>query len=170
MQPPDTDEEGQCCLQPSYRTTGQRPTSPPVPPTGHVGFPLLLALPLDLVPRLGHEAAVQPAAAADLGALLQLHQQRRAVPRYILRAVVVHHGPLAGAGHYTVFRSLTTAEASICADSAIGSNGGSGSSNAGGSGAAHHSWVRASDESVHPAELREVLEAEASMLVYEACG
>lgn len=157
--------------QPFYLFTEQHPTSPPVPPTGYVGFPLLLALPPDLVPRLGHESAAQPATPADLGALLQLHQKRRAVPHYILRAVVVHHGPLAGAGHYTVFRSLSAAAASSCGDSAIGSNGGSSNSSAGSSSAAvHRSWVRASDESVHPAELREVLEAEASMLVYEACA
>ena len=143
-----------------------------------MGFPLLLALPPELVPRLGHEPAPKPASPAELGALLQL--QRRAVPRYILRAVVVHHGPLAGAGHYTVFRSLGAAPGSSSSSSGAeqgtpctggsGPIGSSSGSSSGGSGAVHRSWVRASDESVHPAELREVLEAEVSMLVYEACS
>ncbi len=144
-----------------------------------MAFPLLLALPPELVPRLGHEPAPQPTSHAKLGALL--HLQRRAAPRYILRAVLVHHGPLAGAGHYTVFRSLGAAPGSSSSSSSgaeqgtpcaggSGPIGSSSSSGGGGSGAVHRSWVRASDESVHPAELREVLEAEASMLVYEACS
>ena len=127
---------------------------------GHVAFPLLLELPPELVPRLGHEPAPPPAAPDDLLADLQ-QQQRRVAPRYILRAVVVHHGPLAGAGHYTVYRSV----------GAVAGGGGSGDGSGSGSGGSsvHSGWVRASDETLQPTGLREVLEAEASMLVYEAC-
>jgi uncharacterized UBP type Zn finger protein len=60
----------------------------------------------------------------------------------LLRAVVVHHGGGAGSGHYTVYRCLHATSWPAA-------------------------WVRASDEAVQPAGLHEVLQAEASLLLYE---
>lgn len=154
-------------------------------------FPLALDLGRG-VPLLGHE---RPPAAPQRAPVWQPHQQAQAqlqqqaqqqpedsaaapaLALYQLRAVIVHHGPLAGAGHYTVFRRL---DGSSSGDS--GSGGGSSSSNGssggGGScssdsrgslaaGAGSGCWVRASDEAVHPASVDEVLAAEAALLVYE---
>ena len=106
---------------------------------GHVAFPLCLRLPRTLVPLLGHGEAVPEEQPEE--------QQPASAPLYLLRAVVVHHGALAAAGHYTVFRWLA----------GPGDGGGGGS------------WVRASDEAVQAMEVLDVLRAEASILVYEAC-
>lgn len=110
--------------------------------TGKVAFPTRLQLPRSLVPMLGHDWV--GAKASDGG------EAAAAVPPlYHLRAVVVHVGGLAGGGHYTVYRCLDAAGDGGC-------GGGS--------------WVSCSDEVVRAAELGEVLEAEASLLLYESCG
>ncbi|KAL4448276.1 hypothetical protein ABPG75_005495 [Micractinium tetrahymenae] len=135
--------------------------------TGHISFPLVLALPLHLVPRLGHQqgpgpgsagagaaAGAGPATGGGPGSACPVRGSaaRAAVPQYLLRAVIVHHGGLAGAGHYTVLR---------CLDSLA--------QQAQRAGRAQR-WVGASDEEVRPAEVADVLAAEASMLVYERCN
>ncbi|KAL4421817.1 hypothetical protein ABPG77_001606 [Micractinium sp. CCAP 211/92] len=124
--------------------------------TGHVSFPLELALPLELLPRLGHEPGRQPGSgAAAVPAAVRGGQgaactgSGSTVPRYLLRAVVVHHGGLARAGHYTVFRCLDS-----LAQQAQRA-------------AAAQRWLGASDEEVRPAAVADVLAAEASMLIYE---
>lgn len=118
--------------------------------TGHVAFPLHLAMPRGLVPLLGHGAAPPGAAAAAEAAAGEAAAV--AVPCYALRAVIVHHGALAGHGHYTVFRRLDSSS--------------SGSSDCGGDDGV---WVRASDETVAAATPREVLDAEAALLLFERC-
>ncbi len=124
--------------------------------TGHVSFPLELALPLELLPRLGHEPGTQPGTGAAAAPAAMTGEQGAActgsgsaVPRYLLRAVVVHHGGLARAGHYTVFRCLDS-----LAQQAQRA-------------AAAQCWLGASDEQVWSAAVADVLAAEASMLVYE---
>ena len=122
---------------------------------GHVSFPLRLALPPSLVPRLWHAATPQQgggrpqaaaAAIAGLSSALPLPSlplpPPPPLPVYLLRAVVVHHGGGAGGGHYTVYRCLHASSWPAA-------------------------WVRASDEAVQPAGLDEVLQAEASLLLYE---
>lgn len=95
---------------------------------GAVSFPLRLRLTPSLVPQLG---AARP-----------LQGEAEPATAYLLQAVVVHVGALAGGGHYTVFRRLGPAAPGSC-------------------------WAKASDESVQAASEEEVLCAEASMLLYE---
>lgn len=123
---------------------------------GHVRFPLLLPLPRDTVPLLGHGTVAVRGQRQHQGRQQEEEEgeEGEEPPLYQLRAVAVHHGSLAGGGHYTVFRRL---------DAGQPSRNTSSSSHTGGAG----TWVRASDESVVPAEVGEVLRAEAALLVYE---
>ena len=134
--------------------------------SGPVAFPLRLSLPPGLLPLLGHDGGGPggsrsgTAAAAEATAASEAGAGAAPAPAYELRAVVVHHGHLAGRGHYTVFRRLDGG----CGCGGCGGCGGA--SNGGGAAA----FVRVSDDTVAPATAAEALAAEATLLLYERCG
>jgi hypothetical protein len=130
---------------------------------GHVRFPLALQLEGAGLPMLGHQPSQQavasfsplarrgagPAAIGSLSGpgncdLPAGPRQQQGGAAHLLRAVVVHYGGPSSGGHYVVYRCT---------------------------GAAQQQWVRVSDEQVwHGISQQEVLQAEATMLLYERPG
>ncbi|GAB4817390.1 hypothetical protein N2152v2_004436 [Parachlorella kessleri] len=123
--------------------------------SGHVSFPLALRTDALGLPTLGHAPHAGDASAgyADLepsNSKAAAHGMPDGLvvssrPAYLsLRAVVLHYGGPSSGGHYVVYRCLD---------------------------AAQQQWARVSDEEVRPGVSRqEVLQAEATMLLYEERG
>ena len=120
--------------------------------SGHVSFPPILRMTALGLPTMGH--ATRSGAASTGNAHLEVPSSKTEVPGmpatlgessrppyHLLRAVVVHYGGPSSGGHYVVYRCLD---------------------------AAQQQWVRVSDEEVMPGvSQQEVLQAEATMLLYE---